>query len=402
MATGPLLLARRQTRPLAGAGAWSMVGAIFFLVAACSNQEPPSPRVLFVSNATEGKWQATARSVELEHVQTIGDSLPPDVAPLSSIGGVVLGESGELFVLERSRMVAFDTAGGFLWQIPEGRGPGEIWRPRGFAAVAGNLVVANQSGTRIESYSMNGQLRASKPTEEIGHRRLSIRGALHDSLIVASSTGGSAFAGTVSVLSADDFSVVSAFKIDQGAGTEWPTSIRSVPAVSTYAGEIVVRHALRYELAFYSARGDTLRIVRRDVPQYTRLGVYARDGNVSAKVNSGLSAPQLTTAGRHLLYGFWPSSVLDPDGYLEGLITGSRDSAFGTHRTFDLYSPDWELLYSITPPAAGEHSITAVHASDTASGLFYAETEDELSILSAFRVVVDPPMRPSYHDLPSL
>lgn len=100
-------------------------------------------------------------------------------AAFSDDGTVVITDSRSPIV------VAFDKQGNPLWTVDDaGEGPGQLNRPFVTGIRKGNVLIANQNGTRVDYYSMKGAFVSSRSYSDFGMDQAGFCGWLDDDLAV--------------------------------------------------------------------------------------------------------------------------------------------------------------------------------------------------------------------------
>lgn len=275
---------------------------------------------------------------------------PEGVPILGTPRAGAIDSKGRSYILTATELAAFDVDGQYLWRLPKGSGPGEADDARGIAILGDSLLVtANSGGGRIDLVTVTGQYRKSVPAEKFGLSRVAVAGTIEDSLVVLSAASPDrSFGVRISIVSMTTNSLVSAFTVDQ-TGDAIVDGLRMPPGVSVLRNMLVVSSPLRYELLMLSSTGDTLDIVSRDVPEFTRAGVLKRGGSVAARVFSKVGAPVAVDSEYSATRTYWPTNVSDPDHYLELRANGQAPTV-ETKKGIDVYDRSGCLVGTISPP----------------------------------------------------
>ena len=324
----------------------------------------------------------------VQHLHAIGRDYPAGVPPLGRIHGLTVGDDGTVFVLGTSRLFAFDANGGYLWHIREGHAPGEVNRARGVVAVGNQIFLSNNGGRRLDRLSYDGQFEVSVPVDQLGFDRLSLRGVVRDSLLVASAQTHTSHVATVILLSAKTLSTTGAFVVSRSPLATLPASIVVIPPVSTFGDDIVVGHSDRYLFSVHSLVGDTLDVIQRDIPEYAPIGTAVVGGNPSARVFSGLGRPIAIAGGYRLVDGYWPNRVIDPDAVVRAAILG-RGEEVETRRAVDVYDSNWCLVASMYDPNFDGFAAQSLEWG-YGDGRVLVSVLDEESVLREFRIEIVP------------
>lgn len=306
--------------------------------------------VRVVENPRYGPFQDSPGDIlTFEEEATFGSEDGELEEILSWVQAIAVDDNGNVYLLEPSRIVAFDPAGRLLWSSgTQGQGPGEFQGPRGLAFDGTDrLITINQSGTRIDEFDLDGKYVMSTPVESTGFSRLSLRFALDDGTLVAHRTSFGKLGATIVLLHrSPEWSVSQTIEIDQTGDLEISRNAGDAPVAYEWNSMLAISHTQRYEYAMYDSSLNERIVVRRNVPEFTRMGVAVSGNSTSVREFSFLGPPVPLSADYNLTSGYWPTNVSDPDETVRLSRSGNRPEII-THRTMDLYDGDWNLLYSL-------------------------------------------------------
>jgi hypothetical protein len=315
------------------------------LLGGCSSGEPASGS-LIVENPYRGALQDDGLPFTFVADQVFGAEEEPAEALLSWVRSAVVDREGNVIVLDGDRLISFSPDGNVRWIHDEqGEGPGEIsgaWN--GLVYDGGDrFFLNNQQSTRLDMFALDGTFVESIPVSDFGLERLSLVGFLDDGRAVGSAFYGRSYGVQMSILDpVRDWRITDGFSVDQSREGD-PVSGGS-PGTSLLDGWIAVRNLNRYQITLHESDGDTVRIIRRNVPNYTR--PIAID-NWGIAAYSGMLTPVRLASGYTILRASWPEYIGD-EAEIRSLVEAGRDGEITPHNTIDIFDRDWRLLYSIT------------------------------------------------------
>lgn len=320
------------------------------LFAACSTDNPTD--ALIVENPFHGPEQDSERyHLVVEELVQFGVEEEPFEEVLSRPSFVVEGPDGRVFILDQTRVVVFNPDGSFHSTFGrEGEGPGEINRAFAMAGSPwGDLMVQNQGGQRLDFFAPEGTHLGSVSLEELGGTGY-VRplGILSDSSVVFSGSIQGAVGDQILRYDMRDWSVVDSFSVKEDIDFDLPQGIEAGGgSVAMMGNDIVLSNNFRYELARYSLQGDTLQIVRRDVPDYTRPGFASVGSGIAVRIFSSLSKPAVLPGGYWLVRSRWPTNLPDPDEHARLAMTQARPPAPEYHSSWDIFDENRRLVFSV-------------------------------------------------------
>lgn len=351
---------------------------LFFLVGCGGNGAPATPDGPFVNNPFHGPEQNSGRyQLVVEELARFGADEAPDEEVLTGASGIQFDDAGNIYFLDRTRLVSFGPDGSLRWETGrEGEGPGEFNRAFGMLKTAGgHLMITNQSGQRYDFYDMSGTLLSSVSRDELGLPGFPRPVAyLPDSTVLFNSNvPGQMGARILRVDAANDWVLVDSFSVDLSDGGEVLAGIALGGNVGYVDDLVAMGHPARYEFMFHTLEGDTVRVVRRDVADYTRPGFATfGGGGMGARMYSSLSLPVPLEGGYRLVRASWPTNIDDPNEHTRRAFAQENPPDPINHNTFDVYDEDWQLLFSVENEEAEALNISSLgSAAVVAPGEFY-------------------------------
>lgn len=327
----------------------SAVAAVAAL-AGCSSSDADDALALIVENPYEPTAQEDGAPVRFELDRSYGSEESPENQILEYARSPHVDGSGNVYLLDSdNRIVSFSPDGSLRWEFTaQGEGPGELNRPWGMMMGPDDLLyVNNQAATRIDVYDLDGEHIREISPETFGHQRFRLVGFANDSTAVGTvSEPGTLGAHIVVVDAGEDWRARNEIMVDQTGDLDMPDGMSGSPTVEVYDGRVAVTNVTRYEITLMELTGDTLRVIRRDVPDYTRPGFHSSGNSISMRMFSSTSTPIDLPTGHRLVQASWPVNVDDPDAYTAASMSGNPPE-IEYHRTLDLYDENWNLVYSI-------------------------------------------------------
>ncbi len=359
----------------------SLLTATFGLLFGACGDAPATGDVgtgLIVENPFHGPHQTDgAYRLVMEELVQFGAEEAPERELLSQIRGVEVDSDGNVYILDGNRLISFTAEGEFRWESGrEGEGPGEFSRARSmFMTPDGLLLVANQGERRLDLFSLSGKFVLTIPRDVRGMQGfLSPTGFLNDSTVVF--TGAAMPTGTVvRLLRSPDWVVTDSFQVIPTLEDPPPGGLLIGGSGAVIDGQIVLRRSDMYELSIHAPDGDTLRVVRRNVPDFTRHG-FAVSGNnlLGVSFYSRISMPVALPGGYHLVSARWPTNIPDPDEHATASFSGENPPDPINHTTLDVYDADWRLLFSIENEELDALDFGTVRAQPAPGDLYIVRT----------------------------
>lgn len=352
--------------------------ALILSIVGCGRSASDEAVGRIVDNPFHGPHQTDGRyRLEVEELATFGADEAPDEEVLTMASGVQFDEAGNVYFMDRTRLVSFGPDGSLRWQTGrEGEGPGEFNNAFGVVKTAqGDLLISNQSGQRFDFYDMNGTLLSSVTRDELalpGFPR-PIAFLADSTVIFNSNVPGQMGARIMRVDAANNWALVDSFSVDLSDGGDVLAGMALGGNVGFVDDLVTMGHPARYEFLFHTLQGDTVRVVRRDVEDFTRPGFATfGSGGMGARMYSNLSLPVPLAGGYHLVRASWPTNIDDPNEHTRQSFAQENPPDPINHRTFDVYDEDWQLLFSVENEEAEALNISSLgSAAVVAPGEFY-------------------------------
>ncbi len=372
--------------------------AIIAVGSGCVNNSDGELNSTDVHNPRLGIWQDAAEPpvrFVLEQTWGVEDGEPEDM--IARIGRIVVDQAGNLYSLDgqSATLTSWDSEGQHRWTLSgEGEGPGEF--RYAFSMVHdgdGSLYVFNQSGTRVDRFSTEGQFLESTPTESVGYGSLGGIGMPSPDVLVASERVSGIWGAGIRVLRRESSGWVAAdsFNIDQSEGQEVPPGLFSGPPVQVLGKAVVNGHVSRYQFEFRDLTGQVERTVTRSVQGLVPPGVAVDGNSRMIAIFSQLGTVHLAADGFYLVEAFWPDQDIDPNAEATIMLKTRRtDQPWSNQSTLDVFDSDFQLLYSIESEGRGHEAFGRVLASDT-QGRIYAVTNAEFPQIGRYRVEISAP-----------
>jgi len=367
-------------------------GLLVFVLAAmitgCGADQDTDEQPLIFENSFEASRQDAGMPLSFEIDQTFGAEEEPAIEILQGVRSASIDGDGNVYILDgQNRIVSFDADGSFRWEMADqGEGPGELNRSWGMVLGPDGLVyVNNQASTRIDVYDLNGDHGEEIRPESFGHQRFSLTGFPDDSTAVGTVFERGTLGTRIVVLDTrPEWTVRNEVVIDQTGDLEMPEGMSAGPSVELHDGMLAVTNVQRYEITLMDLAGDTLRIIRREVADYTRPGFHSDDNMISMRMFSSTSTPFVLPTGHRIITARWPTNVSDPDAVTAAGMSDNPPD-IETTRTVDIYDENWKLLYSVQGDEQEELALGSPEFID-ADGFLYASRSRPYPQLVRYRI----------------
>ncbi len=318
-------------------------------LAACSGD--PEPEGLIIENPFHGPEQETGRyELVVEELVQFGVEEEPVEQILSRPAAVVEGLDGRVYILDGTRIMMFEPDGSYVGSFGrEGEGPGELNRVFGMIGSPwGTLLVQNQGGQRLDFFAADGTFEKSVSRDELNFEGfMSPAAVLQDSTMVFSGGLRGEIGTRVARLDMRDWAVIDSFRVSEPQDIEIPRGISAGGSVDVVDDAVIISNSVRYEIGQFSLQGDTLQIVRRDVPDFTRPGYASFGSGFGVRIYSSVSDPEPLDGGYHVASSRWPTNVPDPDEHARLAFTNGNPTDPINHESLDVFDSEWNLVFSI-------------------------------------------------------
>ncbi len=261
-----------------------------------------------------GEPGAQGHTVDLELEAVYGASEVAGPAILDKILDVAVGPDGAVYVLEMDgRVVAFDSDTVVRWQVAEtGQGPGAL-DDAGGAALRSDvpeLVVLNQSGTRLDRWNVDGAYVDACRLSDARLVATELLGSIDGDVVLGRPLNGR-IGYRIAIVDPEHCDLVSSWSVDLGGGLRLPSDrINLGVAAAVTGGGISFGSLTDLEVRFYTPQGELFRHVRSSDSRLVGVGLDWE--NQSVTTFGAVSAPVPISAGRWLFAVRHPLGVTDP------------------------------------------------------------------------------------------
>jgi len=351
--------------------------------------------VVYVSSPAAGLWQGREPApIRFELEQVFGVEAGADDAMLGFVRGVAVDGAGDVYLFDqqRNRLVAFDAEGNLRWAVgQEGQGPEDFFRVRGIVWDGGSsLLVANQGGTRLDTWGLDGVYRTTVPLTGLGEGISNLSGFIPpDRLVFSSFIAGGAGTNIAVVRLGEPLERVAGVTVKLYPDLAMPASVGVGVDVRVADGKIVVGHDGEYVLRIYDESSALERVVTRDVDDLVRVGVHMIDGRRGGVASfSALNAPLRLPTGHWLTSAYWPTDIDDPDEEARRVFEAGQQVRHPYRNSVDVFDPDGRHLFSIvrdggTRPEIGDLALVGP------DGKLYTSLSDPFPQVRRYRVEID-------------
>jgi hypothetical protein len=347
-------------------------------IVGCDN----TPKASSSSSSIKGKEKI---DIEIDMEYDIrGGSTDSYIAYVSSLQ---IDNEHNIYVLDadprsQTRLISYSESGDVRWVLnKEGSAPGELRYVYGFSYDGDSLLyLSNQLGTRIDTYSLNGDYISSKMVSDIGKTRVTIVGFIEPKLMIIKESLFGDYGATISAvnISSESWQIIDTFTVSQKGNIAVPSEISISPVISLINGNIVVGNVLEYEYVMYSTAGMVVsRISRSDVP--FRAPILSGTGfGVSFREMSQLF-PLMGLRDSVLIGGgWWPGNNMSKELTINDEIYDSD-----MMRVVDIYEGDTREPISFDATTIQVKNLLATDGKE----YLYAEMYGEWPKIGRFRIV---------------
>lgn len=346
---------------------------------------------IWVTNPPEPLWPDDGSPrLELELEQVFGADEAPEEAMLASVRDIAVDDSGRVYILDQgdNRLVAFTSSGEFLWSDGRhGEGPGDIQNPEALVwNGAGRLYVANQDGTRLDTWSTDGRYLDTLRLADLGIGTVRTLGFLPPSTVVVLGFPRAQTDGhTLTV--AEEWELDDSFVLAASRDVPQPgrTSVGGDSRVTGNA--IVFGSVFDYEFRTFRTDGRPDRVVVRSGTDFVPAAIDLERGAIGSLGSTG--APVQLEDGRWLTLASWPTNVEDPIAYLRRATAGERVALHWEHH-LDLFDAEGRWLtgrvweHPDRPPFGSLEMVGP-------DGRIYTSTDDPFPQVRRYRLVLRTP-----------
>jgi hypothetical protein len=307
-----------------------------------------------INNPEYGSWQTMNETpVNFEILQTFGTEVEPQEATLSHISDVFTDDSLNVYILdhESNKLVSFLPNGKLRWSSGgEGRGPGDFENARTMAWDGENgIYVGNLYGMRVDKFDMQGNfvesLNVPGELEKSLHGN-HIVGFNNDKLVVLSGIDAKFSATFSSIEVGDSLHLIDSHNIDLTGSVEVPVGMHQFSSPTMIDEHYIIPDVKNYSIHVYDKDFEKLTVVNRDVPWIVRPGFMDDGDNRMMGTFSEINDVLKFNSGYYLSSAYWVKGIDDPDKLLSDFVNGKIEG-MDYKNTIDIFSEDWELLYSI-------------------------------------------------------
>ncbi len=337
-----------------------------------------------------GQVSTPSGSIRLELDETFGARNDEEESILAHISAVQVDADGRVYVLDAdprsaSQLMSFAPDGRLRWVLDkEGEGPGDLRHVLGFAWDGDStLYLANQFGTRIDRFTLDGVYIDSKMTANLGYERFFIAGFLASGALVVWKTLFGEFGAKITVIDpGGDWAVTDTFSVIQTGNHEVSQAIGSAPVITTMGDAIVVGGVTEYRYTWYTRSGDLLRHITRDDVELPPPLIWSSGLGVSIREFSQMYPLVEINENYVVGGGTWPSKLKNPQAFRR--LTGDVPDLKMVNKLDVFDAGSAALLYSLN---AERYGIVRLLASDRQGNIF-AELAGSEPILGRFRVEI--------------
>ncbi|HEX9701002.1 MAG TPA: 6-bladed beta-propeller [Acidobacteriota bacterium] len=308
----------------------------------------------YVENPATGLWDGRdPLPVSFELEQVFGVEEGPDEMMLGSVRGVAVDDEQNVYVFDQqsNRLVSFAGDGSVRWTAGrQGQGPEEFQRARGIAWDGeGSLFIANQGGTRLDQWDLDGAFLATYP---LGTARVSggqLAGFLRsDTAVFTEFTPGAVGVDFTVVELGEPLTARAEASVRVNPDLAIPATVGAGVDLRVADGAILVGNDGEYVLRGYDADAQLTRVVSRPVDYLVRVGVHFIDKRRGSIGSFGqLMAPLALESGHWLVSAYWPTNIDDPDAEIRRMMETRERTTTEYANSLDLFDPDGRFLGSV-------------------------------------------------------
>lgn len=360
----------------------------FFLVGGAVVSQP-----LEIVNPHNGVWQSEESvQIEFKSIHSFGKEFPDQGIAFSSRGKIVgLDTDAEenVYVLDNqlNMLVKFSDTGDLIWKIDqEGRGPGDLENPLGLTVGDKYVFVSNIFGSRLDVFDHNGGFIRSIDLFEISRNPVNIVGVLNESYLVLENIVFGKPGIKISVLDIENkFDLVSQFSAFDVTDLNIPAGAQIAKEATIIDGYVVIAGVMSYRLDYYDVYGSLHKTVKREFPEFVRVGVAHSSNRGYAIQFGGLTGFYQLSDSLLINNVVWPENIKDPDKAAELALKGEF-MPLESKNSLDFYSNKGELLYSILSDGFRPEIGSILHSD--INGHLYTATNDPYPRVIKYEVLL--------------
>jgi len=348
---------------------------------------------LEIINPHEGVWQGVESvPIEFKQVFSFGKEFPDQGIVFSSRGKIVgLDTDAEenVYVLDNqlNMLVKFSKTGELIWKIDqEGRGPGDIEYPLDIAVSKESVFVSNIFGSRLDVFDLKGSFIRSIDMYDISTNPVKIIGVLNKSYLVLENVVYGKPGIKISVLDIEnEFELISQFNAFDDTGLKIPAGAQVAKEATIIGKYIVVAGAMSYRLDYFDEFGSLHKSVKRDFPEFVRVGVAHNSSRGYAVQLGGLTSFYQLSDSLLMSNVVWPENIKDPDKAAEMALKGEF-MPLESKNSLDFYSQKGELMYSMLSNGFRPEIGGILHTDN--DGYLYTATNNPYPQIVKYEVII--------------
>ncbi|MTI89722.1 MAG: 6-bladed beta-propeller [Balneolaceae bacterium] len=294
-----------------------------------------------IPNPEYSQWQEQEHppvTYELIHEYVFRED---DDLLIGSPSYLVTDENENLYFydFDQPRLISLTSEGELRWiSGQEGSGPGDFESIRSITLHNNKLYISNVSGSRLDTYDLDGNYLESQAFPE-DLSSASVIGITDENHLILSRTYWSNIGSMIAIADySNSFEKQKAFPIQQLEGVELKMrgSIRT--GISYFQENIVSGNFGEYLITFYNLEGNSVKKITRDFDRIVRPGITQQ----SVRSFGGVQAPYFFPDGHFAVRAAWPTNISDPDQY----VRSEKKEKVIYRNTLDYFNPNGKLIYS--------------------------------------------------------
>lgn len=360
----------------------------FFVIGSVIVSQP-----IEIMNPHEGLWQGEASvPIEFKKVRSFGKEFPDQGIAFSTRGkifGLDTDAEENVYVLDNQLniLVKFSDSGDLIWKIDqEGRGPGDLENPLAIAVSKEHVFVSNIFGSRLDVFDLKGRFIRSIDMYDISTNPVKIVGVLNKSYLVLENVVYGKPGIKISVLDIEnEFELVSQFNAFDDTDLNIPAGAQIAKEATVIGEHIVIAGVANYRLDYYDVFGSIYKSIKRDFPEFVRVGVARNSSRGYAVQLGGLTSFYQLSDSLLMNNVVWPENIKDPGKAAESALKGEF-VPLEAKNSLDFYSKKGELLYSILSDGFRPKIGSILHSDK--NGHLYTATNDPYPRVIKYEVLL--------------